>query len=81
MIYKTTGACPDEIEIEVENDILIKCFFSNGCMINPKSPARSVVGKNVDEIIRIFEGDQCGDRGTSCLDQLAKALILMKKQL
>lgn len=78
MIYKTSGTCATRIEIEVVDRIITKCVFVDGCMINPKSPARSVVGQNIDDVIQRFEGDQCGSRGTSCLDQLAQALKLFK---
>lgn len=74
MIYKTTGTCASQIEIEVAGQVITKCVFTDGCMINPHSPARSVVGENIDDVIRRFEGDRCGSRKTSCLDQLAQAL-------
>ena len=80
MIYKTTGTCASRIEIEVTDQIITKCVFTDGCMINPRSPARSVIGENIDDVIRKFEGDQCGSRGTSCLDQLAQALKRIKEK-
>ncbi len=30
--------------------------------------------RNVDEVIELLKGIQCGDKGTSCPDQVAKAL-------
>ncbi len=78
MIYKTAGTCASQIEIEVSGQVITKCIFVDGCMINPHSPASSVVGENIDDVIRRFEGDRCGRRGTSCLDQLAQALKMFK---
>ena len=39
---------------------------------------RLVIGRPVDEIIGLLKGVQCGMRGTSCPDQLARALEEMK---
>ena len=36
---------------------------------------------NIDEAIRRLEGINCGGRGTSCPDQLAKALKEYKEEL
>lgn len=81
MIFKTTGTCTTIIEIEVVDRIITKCVFTDGCMINPHSPARSVVGENIENVILRFEGDRCGSRRTSCLDQLAQALKMYKADL
>lgn len=74
MIYKTSGTCSKAIEFSVENGIVTDCNFIGGCSGNTQGVARLVTGRSVDDVISLLEGIQCGFRGTSCPDQLAKAL-------
>lgn len=45
-----------------------------GCMGNTQGVAALVEGMEVEEVIKRLKGIDCGGRGTSCPDQLAKAL-------
>jgi uncharacterized protein (TIGR03905 family) len=74
MIYKTRGTCSREIHIEVENDIITDIKFVGGCHGNTQGIASLVKGMKVQDVIQKTEGIDCGGRGTSCPDQLAKAL-------
>ncbi|MDD3746487.1 MAG: TIGR03905 family TSCPD domain-containing protein [Anaerostipes sp.] len=74
MIYKTKGTCSQAIEFEIENDIVTSVDFQGGCQGNTTGVAALAVGQSVDTLIDKLEGIQCGFRGTSCPDQLAKAL-------
>lgn len=79
MIYKTKGVCSREIEFEIENDIVKKVTFFGGCDGNTQGVARLVEGMSVDDTINRLEGIDCRGRGTSCPDQLAKALKAYKE--
>ena len=72
--YKTEGTCSRAIEIEIENGRVTRCSFEKGCSGNAQGLCRLVAGSEVDEIIRKLSGIQC-QNGTSCPDQLAKALM------
>lgn len=72
--YKTKGTCSTHIEIEVENGLINEVTFINGCSGNQQGISRLVKGMTVSEVIARLEGICCGKRGTSCPDQLAKAL-------
>lgn len=78
MIYKTKGTCSRAINIEIENNIITSCAFDGGCMGNTQGVARLVTGRPIDEVIQMLEGINCGNRGTSCPDQLTKALRMYK---
>ncbi|MGB7605496.1 MAG: TIGR03905 family TSCPD domain-containing protein [Lutisporaceae bacterium] len=78
MIYKTKGVCSKEIEFEVKNNIIKKVCFVNGCPGSLQAIGRLVEGLQVEAAIEKLKGIQCGDKGTSCPDQLAKALLSMK---
>lgn len=74
MVYKTSGTCSREIQYEVENGIVKNVKFIGGCNGNTQGVAALVEGMKIEEVISRLKGIQCGMRGTSCPDQLAKAL-------
>ena len=72
--YKTSGVCSREIHIEVEGGIITSCAFVGGCHGNTQGVAALVTGMKVEDAISKLSGIDCRGRGTSCPDQLAKAL-------
>ena len=79
--YKTKGTCSRQMTVEVEEGIIKNVNNVGGCMGNIEGKTRLVIGRPVDEIIGLLKGVQCGMRGTSCPDQLARALEEMKAQM
>lgn len=77
-IYKTSGVCSTEIHIDVKDDKIENVNFIRGCAGNLIGISSLVKGMNVNDAINKLQGIQCGSRGTSCPDQLAKALLSMK---
>ena len=76
--YKTSGVCARTIDFEVENNIIKNVKFNGGCLGNTQGIAKLVQGRTVDEVISLLEGTICRG-GTSCPDQLAKALKQYKE--
>lgn len=76
--YKTHGTCSQRIDLVVENDIIQNCTFVGGCRGNTQGVAALVKGMNVNEVIARCDGIQCRG-GTSCPDQLARALKAMRE--
>lgn len=74
MVYKTRGTCSREIHFEVEGDILTSVKFIGGCDGNLKGITALVTGMKITDVIAKLEGIQCHTKGTSCPDQLARAL-------
>ena len=72
--YQTRGTCSRAIEYEVTDGVITDCRFVGGCMGNTQGVAALVKGMRVEEAIGRLKGIQCGSRGTSCPDQLARAL-------
>ena len=73
-IYKPKGVCSYEMKIEVDGEIIKKVTIEGGCAGNTVGVSRLVEGMKIQEAIRRLKGIQCGIRGTSCPDQLARAL-------
>ncbi len=74
MTYKTSGTCSVAIDFDVVDGLVRNVKFTRGCSGNTQGVAALVEGMPVDEVISRLEGIQCGFKGTSCPDQLAKAL-------
>ena len=74
MRYVTRGTCATAINVEVENGVIQSVEFVGGCHGNTQGVAALVKGMDVEEAISRLEGIDCRGRGTSCPDQLAKAL-------
>lgn len=72
--YKTQGTCSREINITVEDGIVMDVEFIGGCNGNLKGISRLVKGMKVEDVIAKVEGTTCGNKSTSCPDQLAQAL-------
>ena len=80
--YRTKGVCSRNISFDIKDGLVSDVRFDGGCNGNTQGIARLVEGMPVDEAIRRMEGITCGFKGTSCPDQLAKALkeALSEKQ-
>ena len=72
--YNTKGTCSSFIEAEVENKIVNRVKFTNGCPGNLLAIGKLVEGMEVNRVIDLLEGIRCGNKKTSCADQLAQAL-------
>ena len=72
--YKTSGTCSQMIDITLDGDRVAEVIFTGGCMGNTQGVAALVRGMKVADAIARLEGIDCRGRGTSCPDQLARAL-------
>jgi len=73
--YKTRGTCSREITFDVNDGIVTNVSFYGGCNGNLQGIAKLVEGMKVEDVIEKLEGINCNGKGTSCPDQLAKALL------
>ncbi|SHJ64447.1 uncharacterized protein TIGR03905 [Clostridium cavendishii DSM 21758] len=76
--FKTNGVCSREINFDVVDNKLINVSFLGGCDGNLKGLSSLLEGMEVSEVIKRLEGIKCGNKTTSCPDQLAKALKEIK---
>jgi uncharacterized protein (TIGR03905 family) len=73
-IYKTERVCSPEISFDINDDIITNIGYTGGCDGNLQLIQKLVDGMSVTEIEDKCSGIQCGQRGTSCGDQLSKAV-------
>lgn len=67
--------CSSQIDIELEGDVIRRVQFTDGCHGNTQGVAKLCEGQKVKDVVARLEGIDCRARGTSCPDQLARALI------
>ncbi len=77
-VFRTKGVCSQAIEFEIKDNKVHNIKFIGGCSGNTQGVAKLAEGRDVDEVISLLDGINCGMRGTSCPDQLAKALKAAK---
>ena len=73
--FETCGqVCSRQIDIETDGEVIRQVRYTGGCNGNTQGVAALVAGMKIDEAIARLEGIDCKGRGTSCPDQLARAL-------
>lgn len=72
--YRTQGVCSSQINFEIDGDVIKNVSFVGGCNGNLKAISKLVDGMKVNEIEDKLLGNTCGMKGTSCADQLVKAV-------
>lgn len=78
--YVPQGVCSMKMVFEIEGDIIKSLKIIGGCAGNTLGVSKLVEGRKIDEVIKILKGIPCGFRGTSCPDQVSKALEEYKKK-
>ena len=71
--YKTHGTCSTAMDLEIRDGVITACQIINGCKGNTAGLSKMVIGRNAEEVASLLEGIPCRG-GTSCPDQLSKAI-------
>lgn len=73
--YIPHGVCSREIHFSLDdNGCIHNLGFEGGCNGNLKAIGKLCEGEKAEKIVSLLKGNTCGFRGTSCADQLTKAL-------
>ena len=72
--YKTKGTCSQRIFFEIEDGKVHNVQYLGGCNGNLQGIGALVKGMKVEEVKERLAGIKCGFKGTSCPDQLSKAI-------
>jgi uncharacterized protein (TIGR03905 family) len=72
--FTTRGTCSSKIHFDIRDDRVYSLSFEDGCDGNLKALSRLIEGMKTGEVIAKLKGLDCDGRGTSCADQLARAL-------
>ena len=78
--YVPKNVCSRHYTLDIEDNKIRSLQVEGGCQGNLSGISRIVVGMDVDDVIKAFEGVDCHGRGTSCPDQISRALKAYKAQ-
>ena len=76
--YMPQGVCCRMMQVKVNDGVIEDVDFLGGCPGNLIGIKNLVKGMKIDDVIEKFQGICCGDKSTSCPDQLAKCLTAYK---
>jgi uncharacterized protein (TIGR03905 family) len=72
--FTPRGVCARNMSFDIENGVIRNLKVMGGCNGNLKGIASLVEGMKIEDVVSRLEGIDCGGKGTSCPDQLAKAV-------
>jgi len=73
--YLPKGVCSRQIDFDIDDEgKLHDLKYVGGCNGNLKAIGRLLEGQDAKKAADILRGNDCGGRGTSCADQLARAI-------
>jgi uncharacterized protein (TIGR03905 family) len=78
--YRTQGTCSSRIWFDIIEGKVHAITFEDGCNGNLKALGILAEGMEAKELIKKLKGLECHTRGTSCGDQLARAVELALSQ-
>ncbi len=74
-VYNNKGVCSVRTEVELDADHTIRrVAVLGGCNGNLKGICSLLTGMKAEDAIARMEGTTCGNKPTSCPDQIAQAL-------
>lgn len=78
-VYKTKGTCSRAIFLTVDGDTLLDAMYMGGCSGNTQGICRLIKGQKLSKIRETLSGIRCGEKPTSCPDQLSRAIGLLEE--
>lgn len=66
--------CSKEMHVVLEDDVIVEVSIKKGCAGNTRGVAALLKGMRREDAIQRLRGICCGNKTTSCPDQLARAL-------
>lgn len=71
---ETHGICARAISFALDNGKIYDVKFFGGCPGNTAAIGKLLEGTDANRAVKILKGNDCGGRGTSCADQLARGV-------
>ena len=79
--YTTSGTCSKIINLEIDDDNRISdVSFVGGCHGNLQGICALVKGMDADTVVQRLKGIRCGNKPTSCPDQLCHAIEQLEER-
>ena len=78
---QTNHVCAKQISFSLENGKLHHIKFHGGCPGNTTAVSKLLEGADAQKAVDILKGNDCGGKGTSCADQLARGIEQALEQI
>ena len=78
---QTNHVCAKQISFSLENGKLHNIKFHGGCPGNTAAVGKLLEGADAQKAVDILKGNDCGGKGTSCADQLARGIEQALEQI
>ena len=78
--YRPRGVCSRYFEFDIQEGRIEDVSIIGGCSGNLQGISSLIKGMDVDDVIAHLKGINCGGKGTSCPDQIARALESFKAE-
>ena len=72
--HTMTGTCSSKVTLMMEGTQIREACFEGGCEGNLQAICRLIAGMEASEVAKRLKGVDCDGKGTSCPDQLARAI-------
>jgi uncharacterized protein (TIGR03905 family) len=71
---QTHGICARTISFGLEDGRIHHIQFSGGCPGNLSAISKLLEGERAEKVVAMLKGNTCGEKPTSCADQLARGV-------
>lgn len=79
--FETSGVCSQEVSFALDDQNRVhNVRFLGGCPGNLLAIGKLVEGADARQVATLLKGNDCGGKGTSCADQLARAITAALSQ-
>ncbi len=68
------GVCSRLMQLKIKDNKILDSEFVGGCSGNLGGIKILILGMDINDVVRKLADVPCGNRGTSCPDQLARGL-------
>ena len=73
--FETSGVCSQELSFSLDDQNRVhNVRFLGGCPGNLAAISKLVEGADAAQVANLLKGNDCGGKGTSCADQLSRAI-------
>ncbi len=69
-----SGVCASAISFSLDEGKIYNIKFLGGCPGNTLAISKILEGTPAKRVVDLLKGNDCGGKGTSCADQLARAV-------
>ncbi len=72
--FTPSGVCSKYMEYKITDGVITNLHITRGCEGNNKAICKLVEGQPIEKLVDLLSNIDCNGKGTSCADQLSKAL-------